>query len=251
VFDTILKRVPWLVAAVMALAVTGQAALAQSDTAIGPSAVANVNADRVDGRHAIKYTSDLAKRKGKLMAIGATGYLPNNIIVKASDAELIDGIDSTALATIAALQSSAGTVNEAGNLVHWNQLFGVPPAVVNGTVRSFIAAESPILAAGATYSFSIDQPVGLDVEWALIPTTVGQTVYVFDDPIPGEGEGFQRTAAGTLRHWIIIKNFNVASTVKVRVTVWNDSYLAPSAAKNKVKVTFVDTKKAARLMGLR
>ncbi len=132
-FDTIWKRVPWVMAAVMVMAVTGQAALARSDEAIGPSAVANVNAHQVDGRHAVKYTSDLAKRKGKLMAIGATGYLPNNIILKASDAELIDGIDSTALATIAALQSSAGTVNEAGNLVHWNQLFGVPPAVVDGT----------------------------------------------------------------------------------------------------------------------
>ena len=191
--------------------------------------MANVNAHQVDGRHAVKYTSDLAKRKGKLMAIGATGYLPNNIILKASDAELIDGIDSTALATIAALQSSAGTVNEAGNLVHWNQLFGVPPAVVNGTVRSFIAGESPVLAAGATGTpVSIDQPVGLDVEWALIPTTVGQTVYVFDDPIPGEGEGFQRTAdrhPATLDHHQELRR--EPSTVKVRVTVWNDHVPRP------------------------
>ena len=136
-FDTILKRVPWVVAAVMALAVTGQAALAGTDDGIGPSAVANVNADQVDGRHAVKYTSDTsAKRKGKLMAIGATGYLPNNIIQKATDADLIDGIDSTALATIAALQSSAGTVNEAGNLVHWNQLFGVPRLSLTGWTKA-------------------------------------------------------------------------------------------------------------------
>jgi hypothetical protein len=250
VFDTILKRVPWVIAAIMVLAVTGQAALAGTDDGVAPSAVANVNADRIDGRHAIKYTSNTTARKGKLMAIGATGYLPNNIIQKAMDADKIDGIDSTALATIAALQNPAGAVNEADNLVHWNQLFGVPPTVVSGTTRSFIAAESPVIPAGNTYSFSIDQPVGLDVEWALIPTTVGQTVYMYDDPITGEGEGFQRTAAGTLRHWILIKNFNVASTVKVRVTVWNDSYVAPSAARKMVKVTFFETKKARRMVGI-
>ena len=80
VFDSILRRVPWVVAAVMVLTVTGQAALAGTDDGIGPSAVANVNADRVDGRHAVKYTSNKTARKGKLMAFGATGYLPNNII---------------------------------------------------------------------------------------------------------------------------------------------------------------------------
>ena len=79
-FDTILKRVPWVVAAVMALAVTGQAALAGTDDGIGPSAVANVNADQVDGRHAVKYTSDIAARAKRLMAFGGTGYLPSNIV---------------------------------------------------------------------------------------------------------------------------------------------------------------------------
>ncbi len=131
-FDTILKRVPWVIAAIMVLAVTGQAALAGTDDGVAPSAVANVNADRIDGRHAIKYTSNTTARKGKLMAIGATGYLPNNIIQKAMDADKIDGIDSTALATIAALQNPAGAVNEADNLVHWNQLFGVPPTIADG-----------------------------------------------------------------------------------------------------------------------
>ncbi len=237
-FDTIQKRVPWVVAAVMVLTVTGPAALAGTDDGIGPSAVANINAHRVDGRHAIKYTSNLAKRKGRLMAFGATGYLPDNIV-------------AGGVATVAALQSSVGAVNEADNPVHWNQLQGVPPAVVNGTARSFIAAESPLLAVNAIHYFSIDQPIGLDVEWALIPTAVGQTVYMYDEPITGEGEGFQRISAETLRHWILIKNFNVASTVKVRITVWNDSYLAPSAAKNKVKVTFVPRQKALKMLGVR
>ena len=136
--------------------------------AIGPSAVANVNAHQVDGRHAVKYTSDLAKRKGKLMAFGATGYLPNNIILKASDAELIDGIDSTALATIAALQSSAGTVNEADNLVHWNQLFGVPPSDRRWAVRSRIHQHRRSSPRAATGTPAASTTIGLDVECALM-----------------------------------------------------------------------------------
>ncbi|HZW01318.1 MAG TPA: hypothetical protein VFF55_07095 [Candidatus Deferrimicrobium sp.] len=230
---------PWIVAAVMVLAVTGQAALAQSDDGIDPSAVVRINADRVDGRHAIKSTGNAALRKGRLMAFSAAGYLPSNIV-------------QGGVATLAALRSTTGAVNEADNPVHWNQLFGVPPAVVAGdTTRSFIAAESAPLAVNDTSSFFVDQPIGLDVEWALIPTAVGQTVYVFDNPIVGASEGFQRIDAGTLRHWILFKNFNVVSTVKVRVTVWNDSFLAPAAARNKVKVTFIDPKKALKELGIK
>jgi hypothetical protein len=204
---------------------------------IAPAAP-GINAGTVDRLHAVKSTGNKNKRAGKIMAFAASGYLPANIV-------------QGGVATVAALQSPTGAVNEADNPVHWNQLQGVPPAVLNGTARSFIAAESPLLAVNAIHYFSIDQPIGLDVEWALIPTAVGQTVYMYDEPITGEGEGFQRISAETLRHWILIKNFNVASTVKVRITVWNDSYLAPSAAKNKVKVTFVPRQKALKMLGVR
>jgi len=241
VFDTIQKRVPWVVAAVMVLAVTGQAALAGTDDGIGPSAVANVNAEQVDGRHAIKYTSNKTARKGRLMAFGATGYLPDNIILKAMDADKIDGIDSTALATIAALQSSAGAVNEADNPVHWNQLQGVPPAILTGTTRSWIVIATGLIPLNGTGVLVVEHPVGLDVETTLIPDTNTGTFGLLSLTSGADkvsGEYFQRNGA-SLAQVIVFKNIGpVASGVKLRATVWNDAYLSPSAAREMVKATF-------------
>jgi hypothetical protein len=237
VFDFVTKRLPWGVTLVMALTLMGQAALAQPDEEMAPAAP-GINAGTVDRLHAVKSTGNKNKRAGKLMAFAASGYLPTNIV-------------QGGVATVAALQSATGAVNEADNPVHWNQLQGVPPAVLAAdTTRSFIAAESPPLALGAEYSIFIDQPVGLDVEWALIPTAVGQTVYVYDNPIVGASEGFQRIDSNTLRHWILIKNFNVVATVKVRVTVWNDTYLAPAAARKMIDVKFVRPGRALRELGI-
>jgi hypothetical protein len=57
-----------------------------------------VNADKVDGKHAVKSDATVKNRKGKLVATSATtGRLPNNIIAKAPDADRLDGLDSTKL----------------------------------------------------------------------------------------------------------------------------------------------------------
>jgi len=236
VFDIILRRVPWVVAAVMVLAVTGQAALAGTDDGISPSAVANVNADRVDGRHAIKYTSNTTARKGRLMAIGATGYLPNNIIQKAMDADMIDGIDSTALATIAALQSSAGAVNEADNLVHWNQLFGVPPTIADGVDAAdttvSLMGPTKTLAASETNFLYIVYPASRAIAYELIPV---------DGAIVTEGDIIARDA-NNIAKAVIFTNFSAVNpvTVKVRLTDWNSSYVSPTALKKRVHATILD-----------
>lgn len=57
------------------------------------------NAGKVDGLSAVESNASVAKRKGKLVATNsATGRLPNNIIAKALDSELLDGQDSTGFA---------------------------------------------------------------------------------------------------------------------------------------------------------
>lgn len=212
---------------------------AQSGDGVAPSAVADINAHRVDGRHAIKYTSNTTARKGKLMAFGATGYLPNNIIQKATDADLIDGIDSTALATIAALRSPDGAVNEADNLVHWNQLFGVPAKVLAGdTTRSFIAQVSPVVGVNGTVAVAVAQPLGLDVETTIIPETDGAAFAIQPISPVIQGEFYVRNG-GDLIQLLLVRNIGgVASAVKLRVTVWNDTFLSPAAAKQKIKVTY-------------
>ena len=56
-----------------------------------------VNSDKVDGRHAVGAGAGTAQRKGKLVATNdRTGRLPDDIIRKAPDADLLDGRDSSA-----------------------------------------------------------------------------------------------------------------------------------------------------------
>jgi hypothetical protein len=54
-----------------------------------------VNADKVDGKHAVGSGASIQQRKGRLVATsGSSGRLPNNIIGKAPNADLLDGRDS-------------------------------------------------------------------------------------------------------------------------------------------------------------
>jgi hypothetical protein len=55
-----------------------------------------VNADKVDGKHAVGAGATVDARKGKLVATSpTTGRLPNDIIAKAPNADKLDGRDST------------------------------------------------------------------------------------------------------------------------------------------------------------
>lgn len=55
------------------------------------------NSDKVDGKHAVGAGTSVSNRKGKLVATGSAGRLPNNIIAKAPNADTVDGIDSRQL----------------------------------------------------------------------------------------------------------------------------------------------------------
>ncbi len=75
------------------------AAMVAAVISAGPAVAATVadfarNAEAVDGRSAVKYTTSRSARKRKLVATNSSGRLPNNIISKASDADKLDGIDS-------------------------------------------------------------------------------------------------------------------------------------------------------------
>jgi hypothetical protein len=55
------------------------------------------NADKVDGKHAVRAGASVSERAGKLVATsGTTGRLPGNIIGKVPDSETLDGLDSSA-----------------------------------------------------------------------------------------------------------------------------------------------------------
>lgn len=224
-FDTILKRVPWVVAAVMVLAVTGQAALAGTDDGITPAAP-GINAGTVDRLHAVKSTGNTNKRARKLMAFAASGYLPTNIV-------------QGGVATVAALQSPTGAVNEADNLVHWNQLLGVPPAVVAGdTTVSVLFTTSPVIAPGGTGALVVVHPVSMDVETTLVPVASGGFFVLTPFAPDVLGEWFVRDGAN-LAQFLLFKNAGtVASAVHLRATVWNAGYVSPAAVKRQIEVTF-------------
>lgn len=112
------------------LTVTVAGALAQdqapptSRRPVEPAAVSAVNADRIDGRHAVGAYASRAKRAGKLVATNESGHLPRNII---------DGVVTKIRITYASAQStvpasSTGTVTAtcpAGSKVVGGGFFGI------------------------------------------------------------------------------------------------------------------------------
>ena len=72
------------------------AVVVSSVFAVGPNvaqaAVDAVNADKVDGKHAVGAGTSAADRAGKLVATNSVGVLPNNIIATAPDAANLGGM---------------------------------------------------------------------------------------------------------------------------------------------------------------
>jgi hypothetical protein len=79
------------------------------------------NSDKVDGKHAVGAGASIHNRRGKLVATNAAnGRLPNNIIVKAPNADKLDGKDSQAFLALAAPAGrlvAEGRVTSAGFLL--------------------------------------------------------------------------------------------------------------------------------------
>jgi hypothetical protein len=63
--------------------------------AVGAMVYDAMNSHKVDGKHAVGAGASLSARSGKLVATNSKGRLPNNIIKKATDADKLDGKDST------------------------------------------------------------------------------------------------------------------------------------------------------------
>lgn len=132
---------------IAALAGIPSGAIAQSDPAddpISPSAVTRgLNADKIDGKHASRYTLRRAPRAKKVVATNRVGMLPPNIIEPLWP--LIQGKPAFL----------------ADNQVHWNEIVGKPATVITATAPcpSPLPAASyvvfPNLPRQATYDFQI------------------------------------------------------------------------------------------------
>ena len=87
-----------------------------------------VNADKVDGRHAVSAGTSKSRRAGKLVATNGRGQLPDNIIAKAPNANLLDGLDAAQLQrrfSRTLVVSPASTASASGTRLR-NALSGIP-----------------------------------------------------------------------------------------------------------------------------
>jgi len=90
---------------VAALTAVTVSALAQdaptAERTVSPAAVSNINAHRVDGKHAVGFTNKRLARRNKLVATNKGGWLPSNIVqplwglIKNKPAGFADGVDDT------------------------------------------------------------------------------------------------------------------------------------------------------------
>lgn len=84
------RHIPFLITGLMA------GLLVASGPQLARAAQQVVNADKVDGKHAVSAGASPKQRANKLVAADKRGRLPDNIIAKAPDADLLDGKSSAA-----------------------------------------------------------------------------------------------------------------------------------------------------------
>ena len=167
---------------------------------VGAPAIARVvadyakNSDKVDGKHAVGARAPATKRRGKLVATNAQGFLPNNIIRKARDANKLDGLDSTAFrqkyARVLIVAKSGGdfaTIQEA-----------IDAATPNGPARWLVYV------APGTYNESVTMKPYVDV----VGSGRGATTVSCEcgEPMPNDG------ATVTLATSSDLKNLTVDNT---------------------------------------
>jgi len=90
-----------------------------TERTVSPAATA-ANADKVDGRHAVKYTSKRGLRAGKLVATNYQGFLPSNIVkpfwgnIRNKPAGFADGVDNAGVTNVKLTYVEAKTTLAAG-----------------------------------------------------------------------------------------------------------------------------------------
>ena len=105
-----------VIVSLLTLTVAGAMAQSPAQEAIAPAA--GLDADRVDGKHAINATAKVGRRVGKLVAMNKWGYLPSNTIrplwglIKGVPAGFADGVDDAGVTSIhiTTVESAASTV---------------------------------------------------------------------------------------------------------------------------------------------
>jgi hypothetical protein len=163
---------PIAIAAAMVVTIFPATTLAQEDErTITP---AGLNADKVDGKHAVGYTNNRRLRRNKLVATNRRGFLPSNIVQP-----------------------------------FWAYIQNMPPGFADGVddvgYTTFVGACGGIGAApGTVYVVFNDLPRAVQYQFMVVPT-VG-TAYLTVEQVEYQmAEGGE--PVGTLDIWVRVKNF--------------------------------------------
>ena len=140
-----------------------------------------VNADKVDGKHAVSAGAAPGARAGKLVATDGNGRLPNNIIAKAPDASRLGGVSP------AGYVHGAGQVFSAYETVDPNSSATV---AVAGLEFSFSCGAS----AGSTSS-KVTNKTANPVDLSVTRTSYNDNSYFHSIPI-STGGGYQVSGSG-------------------------------------------------------
>jgi hypothetical protein len=128
-----------LIAGLTSLAILGAAPVAAA-------AYDAMNAQKVDGVSAVPYGTSRLDRAGMLIATDLNGHLPNNIIVRAKNADKLDGLDSTAfqkrVSDTCAVGKAISAIDADGN---------VSCVAVHATSVLRFASTAPVTTSGSGY----------------------------------------------------------------------------------------------------
>jgi hypothetical protein len=152
------------------------------------------NADKVDGKHAVGAGATADQRKRKLVATDGSGALPNDIISKALDSDLLDGQDSSAFLGVGAKaadsdrldgQDSSAFVTPAKIYkVFGNYTSGVADGRTGGRKAELSCDSGDMALDGGFYTGSVNNPNHLMGQ----NTYYGGT-YMLEWWVPGGGSG--------------------------------------------------------------
>lgn len=195
-----------LVAVIVSLVtVTAAGALAQSPeqpaTTDPAFELAGINADSVDGRHAVGARASKTKRAGKLVATNGKGFLPSNVVkpkwslIQGTPAGFADGLDDVGYYTYVDTQT-------------------------------FSVGNTPI-------SVFIGHPDSLDSEAQMLPIAAGDEVIITE-------ETYKRYDNVSIGHWYRVarhtNSTNATVQFRVRVRLYDTGITpVPVALKTAIK----------------